>query len=66
MFAVDLYLTFSYFVSFVHVYCRDSLVRLKSITTFCCNSFNACRSLHDRLCFGFVICICASCDLNSL
>ena len=33
---------------------------------FCCNSFNACRSLRDRLCFGFVICISASCDLTSL
>ena len=33
---------------------------------FCCNSFNACGSLRDRLCFGFVICISASCDLTSL
>ena len=33
---------------------------------FCCNSFNACRSLRDRFCFGFVICISVSCDLTSL
>ena len=31
MFVVDLYLTFSYFVSFVRVYCSDSLVRLMSM-----------------------------------
>ena len=31
MFVVDLYLTFSYFVNFVHVYCSDSLVRLMSM-----------------------------------
>ena len=37
-----------------------------SIPVFCCNSFNACRCLHDRLCFGFVICISASCDLTSV
>ena len=49
MFVVDLYLTFSYFVSFVHVYCSDSLVRLMSTPCarlFCCNSFNACRPLR--------------------
>ena len=37
-----------------------------SIPVFCCNSFSACRSLRDRLCFGFVICISASCDLTSV
>ena len=29
--------------------------RLLSMLVFCCNSFNACRSLRGRLCFGFVI-----------
>ena len=44
----------------------NSLVHLISIPVFCCNSFNACGSLGDRICFGFVICISASCDLTSL
>ena len=40
MFVVDLYLTFSYFVSFVRVYCSDSLVRLMSMprASIFCNS----------------------------
>ena len=62
MFVVDLYLTFSYFVSFVRAYCSESLVRLMSMSRASCNSFNACRSLRDRLCVSFVICISASCD----
>ena len=31
MFVVDLYLTFSYFVSFVGAYCSDFVVRLMSM-----------------------------------
>ena len=42
MFVVDLYLTFSYFVSFVRAYCSESLVRLMSMSRASCNSFNAC------------------------
>ena len=43
----------------------NSLVcqRRERLTWFDCN---ACRSLRDRLCFGFVICISASSDLTSL
>ena len=66
MFVVDLYLTVSYFVSFVHVYSSDALVRLMSMPVCCCHFFNACQSLHDRLCFGFVISNSMSCDLTSL
>ena len=44
----------------------NSLVHLISIPVFCCNSFYACRSLRDRLCFGLFICISASCDLTSV
>ena len=66
MFVVDLYLTFSYFVSFVRAYCSESLVRLMSMSRASCNSFNACRSLRDRLCVSFVICISASCDFLPL
>ena len=63
MFVVDLYLTFSYFVSFVRVYCSDSLVRLilmPHVSVLLKILFNACRFLRDRLCFGFVVCISTS------
>ena len=34
MFVVDLYLTLSYFVSFVHDYCSASLVRFFKVDVF--------------------------------
>ena len=38
---------------------------LRLISLFCFNSVNALCSLHDKLFFGFVIFIPASCDLTS-
>ena len=66
MFVVDLYLTLSYFVSFVHDYCSASLVRfLRLMSVFYFNSVNVSCSLRDKLFFGFVIFIPASCDTSS-
>ena len=51
MFVVDLYLTLSYFVSFVHDYCvvfpLSAFLRLMSVSCF--NSVNASCSLRDKL-----------------